>query len=713
MCCGTTTLEVTAMKLDKWICALWAFLLSFGLSLAAAMCMTSAFDFYIDTAVLVRCCAIASLLGSVCYSLPLGFVPLGAAALGIGWLWKESFLLSSLDAILNRLSRRYDSAYGWGIVRMSVRTPEEMEPDLLWVLCILSCAIALLISWSVCRKRTQIPGLTVSILTLIPCFVVNDSVPDTGWLYLYFCCFIVLILTGSVRRKSTREGNRLCLIVAPITALVILFLFAVTPQSSYNRQAQAEKLTAYFMESDFVQLLLGHTGSGGDPTADGKTVDLKTVGYRVETHIQTLEATAPFTGTLYLRGRAMDLYDGVTWTDSENYYISLTWPSYHLDNVGEVKISTRFAHPMLYIPYYANITDMRNVTLGIANEEKLTDYSFACRQLPQGNYLSQLQYDNTDLSLLSSYIDLDIDVQRWAQPLAKKLCGGTKNPYQMAQSIASYVRNSATYSSMTPRMPGSKTDFARWFLEDSDTGYCVHFATAATVLLQAAGIPARYVTGYMTQVVKDEPVTVYADQAHAWAEYWLPGFGWAILDATPADYGQPQQETTEATTSPATTETQAQEESSPTQPSNSPIGGVDTPTTPKEELPVEKTVSITAIVRTLLPILLWAVAIASIPLLIIGQRQLRLRYKQRKLVAAACNEKALLYWQQITLLCKLLKETPEEKLFLLAQRAKFSQHTLTEKELAEFTARIALLTEKLQQKNLLLRLYYRYVLALY
>lgn len=701
------------MKLDKLIRALWAFLLSFGLSIAATMGITSAFGFQIDTGLLVWCCGIFAFLGSICYTLPLQLVPLGFQAAGIAYLLSQNLLTASLKALLNRLSRAYNMAYGWRVLTFGAVTPEDMEPTIVFVLCIFGSIIALFTAWAICRKRSALPGLLTGILTVIPCFIVNDMVPATGWLYLLFLCFLVIILTASVQKKDTREGNRLYLITATATALALLILFAAVPRDTYHRQNQAEKLAENFRNAELVQLFLGHTESGADPTADGKTVDLTTVGYRVETHIQTLEVTAPFTGTLYLRGRAMDVYDGVTWTASENYYNSLTWPGYHLDKVGEVQISTRFAHNMLYVPYYANITDMRNVTLGIENEKKLTDYSFTCRQLPEGNYLSQLRYGN--FSPLYEYIQLDYDVERWATPLARKLCASTKNPYEMAQRIASYVRNSATYSTRTPRMPASKKDFAQWFLEDSDTGYCVHFATSATVLLQAAGIPARYVTGYMVQVTEGEPVTVYADQAHAWAEYWLPGFGWAILDATPGDYSatpavtettQPQREPT------ATTETQPEDDLSTMQPSLSPTGGVDAPTTPQKEQESEPKISLSAILLTLLQIFLWAAGIVSVPLAVIGQRQLRFNRKQKKLAAASGNEKALLYWQQVNLYCRILKDEPDAILFQLAQKAKFSQHTLTEEELQQFEAQLAVYKAQLTQKNFLLRLYYRYLLVI-
>lgn len=688
------------MKLHKWFRALWAFLLSFGLSVAATMGITTAFGFYIDTASLIWCCGIAAFISSLFFTLHLDLVPLGAGVFALGYLLLRGYLLSSFEAILNRITRAYNQAYGWGIFRMSVRTAEEMEPDIVFMLCILGSLIALLVSFAVCRKKTSVFGLFFSLVTIVPCFVVNDYVPATGWLYLYFLCFIVLMLTGFVRKQKNDQDNRLYLITSPVIALILLILFAAIPKDTYNRQDQAEKLAEKFLNSEFVQLFLGHTESGADPTADGKTVDLTTVGYRMETHIQSLEVTAPYTGTLYLRGRAMDLYDGVTWTDSGNYYIALTWPGFHLDRVGEVKISTRFAHQMLYVPYYANITDMRNVTLGIPNETKLTDYSFTCRKLPAGNYLATLKFDHFDRYSLVQYIDLGSEVQQWAGPLARKLTADATTPYQAAQQIASYVRNSATYNTRTPRMPGSKDDFARWFLEDSDTGYCVHFATATTVLLQAAGIPARYVTGYAVQVVEGQEVVVYADQAHAWTEYWLPGFGWAVLDATPAEGAAPQ-ETTSAT--------ENSENISQTEATVSPIGGADVPTMPEADRTEEMTFSFAGLVQ----VTLWAVVIAGVPLVIVWQRRLRLNKKKKQLSAAGVNEKALLYWQAVCRYCRLLKEEPDKALFRIAEKAKFSQHTLTEEELRQFEDKIALCEEKFNGKNLVLRLYYRYVLVLY
>ncbi len=72
------------------------------------------------------------------------------------------------------------------------------------------------------------------------------------------------------------------------------------------------------------------------------------------------------------------------------------------------------------------------------------------------------------------------------------------------------------------------------FLFQRRVGFCEHYAQAFVVLMRAAGIPARVVTGY--QGGSENPVdglwVVRQSDAHAWAEYWLAGSGWVRADPT-------------------------------------------------------------------------------------------------------------------------------------------------------------------------------------
>ena len=219
----------------------------------------------------------------------------------------------------------------------------------------------------------------------------------------------------------------------------------------------------------------------------------------------------------------MNTYDGVSWKNEENRSLwkLLTWPKEQLYNLGIVQIKTRYAHSMLYTPYYIDAAQMRDISDGMPNDQKLTEYAFRYLTLKDPDYFSRLYpTENTspagwDSGTLSQFITLPENVRKWAVPLARQITGDIVSPYHKAQRIAAYVRGSAAYNTQTARMPAGEKDFSQWFLEKSDTGYCIHFASAAAVLLQASGVPARYVTGYMTQVQAGQPVQVQAKLSHA------------------------------------------------------------------------------------------------------------------------------------------------------------------------------------------------------
>ncbi|WP_036738254.1 transglutaminase-like domain-containing protein, partial [Paenibacillus zanthoxyli] len=93
------------------------------------------------------------------------------------------------------------------------------------------------------------------------------------------------------------------------------------------------------------------------------------------------------------------------------------------------------------------------------------------------------------------------------------------------------------------RVPPEGADFVDDFLFTEKKGYCVHFASAMTVLLRSSGIPARYVQGYAPGRKAAGPgpqrYMVTQGDAHAWVEVYFPGAGWVPLDPTPASAAGP------------------------------------------------------------------------------------------------------------------------------------------------------------------------------
>jgi len=72
------------------------------------------------------------------------------------------------------------------------------------------------------------------------------------------------------------------------------------------------------------------------------------------------------------------------------------------------------------------------------------------------------------------------------------------------------------------------------FLFKTRAGFCEHFASAFVVLMRAAGVPARVVTGYLGGEYNalGDYLIVRQSDAHAWTEVWLDNRGWVRVDPT-------------------------------------------------------------------------------------------------------------------------------------------------------------------------------------
>ena len=112
--------------------------------------------------------------------------------------------------------------------------------------------------------------------------------------------------------------------------------------------------------------------------------------------------------------------------------------------------------------------------------------------------------------------------------------------------------------------------------------------------------------------------------------------------------------------------------------------------------------------------LLWVLpALAGAAAAIQGQRVLRLTRRRRGQKNGPANAQALARWREAVLLAKLLKQPVPEGLEALAQKAKFSQHTLTEEELLAFEAYLRGARRKLARQPWYRRLVYQYGYALF
>lgn len=103
----------------------------------------------------------------------------------------------------------------------------------------------------------------------------------------------------------------------------------------------------------------------------------------------------------------------------------------------------------------------------------------------------------------------------------------------LIEDVASVIRSSATYDLEYPACPDG-ADEVIFFLTESKSGVCRHFASAATLLYRSLGIPARYTVGYSSYAAGETWSDVKGADAHAWVEVFITGLGWVRVDPTPA-----------------------------------------------------------------------------------------------------------------------------------------------------------------------------------
>lgn len=109
-------------------------------------------------------------------------------------------------------------------------------------------------------------------------------------------------------------------------------------------------------------------------------------------------------------------------------------------------------------------------------------------------------------------------------------------PAAAVEAVRSRFVSGFRYSTFQEMAAAGRTPLAD-FLERTQAGHCEHFATATTLLLRAAGVPARYASGYSLQEWSDfERAWIARERhSHAWSQAWVDG-RWVDVDSTPPSW---------------------------------------------------------------------------------------------------------------------------------------------------------------------------------
>jgi transglutaminase-like putative cysteine protease len=116
--------------------------------------------------------------------------------------------------------------------------------------------------------------------------------------------------------------------------------------------------------------------------------------------------------------------------------------------------------------------------------------------------------------------------------LARDLRARAGSDAAFVAATLEFLRGGGFVYSLEPELLG--TEQVDDFLFRTRTGFCGHYASAFVVLMRAAGVPARVVTGYLGGEWNPSGgyLMVRQADAHAWTEVWLAGRGWTRVDPT-------------------------------------------------------------------------------------------------------------------------------------------------------------------------------------
>lgn len=219
------------------------------------------------------------------------------------------------------------------------------------------------------------------------------------------------------------------------------------------------------------------------------------------------------------------------------------------ENYGDFQFQSihkkEFSYPLIFLDFDYSNEYLRDILYQSAENEDiewagyyaLDDYCYELYNYYLNEILTKDEYydfvnNNGEMINASDYVTNDASDR--VKKLAIELTEGKTSDYEKALAIEDYLRKNYTYSKAADN--SNAEDVIDYFLFESKTGYCMHYASAMVILLQLNDIPARYVEGYLcdysNQRVDNGSYYLTAGNSHAWPEAYIEGFGWVRFEPT-------------------------------------------------------------------------------------------------------------------------------------------------------------------------------------
>lgn len=321
--------------------------------------------------------------------------------------------------------------------------------------------------------------------------------------------------------QSARLATRMTLLGAPIMVLLFVLFPRVAPLWGTPGDAMS-----------------GRSGLSGSMEV-GQITSLAlddSIALRVR-----FEGEPPPQGQLYFRGPVLSTFDGREWQALQPTFRVNDRPRADLQVSGvplryEMTLEPHRRSWLLTLDATANPPQLPGELEARMSEELQWRSSAAVNDLLRYRAEAHTVFRHGPQRMmagLSDYLALPPGYNprtlQWAIDLQRETGG---DPVALIERVLAQLRTGGYVYTLEPEQYGQHTADEFWF--DRKAGFCEHMASAFAVLMRAAGIPARIVTGYQGGELNtvDRYWVVRQSDAHAWTEVWLAGQGWVRVDPT-------------------------------------------------------------------------------------------------------------------------------------------------------------------------------------
>ena len=727
------------MKKFPWLTFFSTWLLVFCGTLGAPMCVVTAYQLPYHLFAMVLAALVISGFMTLLFTMPeLGaylLVPFGVTVLLLSvFRWKKLYsgAVVAIRSIQSVLSKTLSFISDPGALPAGVENYAYFVGFFVGAVMV---AMALLISWGLVSGESMFLPFLVP-LPLVALSLIYADLPPDGWAGILVCLYYGGVLfTGGLRLHHGGGIGRVTFLALVSLLLTMALLIKVLPPEEYEplttqqRVEQAMRRAASAWEK-LNRLFDQDIREKEDLSREG---ELKSTGEHV------MDVRTSRAGRLYLRGTSYGAYDGRFWSltgeyaDGDSLFIlggTLAGAEERLDVRGT-------STALIYTPYAVVQGDVRGEAREnyVSGDRKLSAYSWAYKPVPAS--LTPQTGSQAEQAYAAwakkTYVNLSRAQREAFLAFLKPYdLPDVSDPYALGRAMAAILRGVAEYD-LEPGETPRDQDFALYFLTVSKRGYCVHYASALTALLQSKGVPARFVIGYaLVAEEADVWVEVMDKNAHAWTEVYVDGWGWVPIEATGGDDprldepapiaepgDEPDQETPEPTAEPTPAPTPEPDESpeptpeapeaTPTPEPQLPEGGETTPTPAPQGGP-EPTPEPKGRLGLLLLLLL------LVPVLVFLYLRLRkqtCKNRTRRMLQGEGRQAVLYGYGELQ---KLLRwgATESEEAQALADEAAFSDHVLGEEQKKAMAGYVRAARKELEGKLPRYKLWYvRYLLWLW